>query len=669
MMANYMDAQGQDWRTSPIGKYRQQRAIYSKAVQGAEAYLNGGQGNEYTSYLRSRYGHWTPEKDAMAVWIATDADASESAWNPAIGPATDALQASGLAITPATRGAIQNPHIMTMRPGARKAAVRSLLRYCMRDDRMQGVDAGTTEGAVLLGEIARSVPNAQSVIEIDAASGGRDLSTDVVNSHAMLSNEVGLGIGQTYAASASGVGTVAANITGVSGMKAARTFDQVRRMCVATYGAEQGQQMFDTILVASQDRVRMMNTAGVQTRMMVDPGFTGQLDNFVESAAGGYVNIDDPGNAGQRDNLQTAIQAAGITVRHLGTAGFSSGRANAVYRWIQDGNNPNHISGQDIIVAERLISSGAPRVSQSLVQVTRNLDSGTGQIPQETLHMYQDVAGHVDLGNARADQASAVKNILSAGGQVNRQTVEVATRLQYQPGGFQPSVFRVEANLLAQDVVRSGGDAHTVLSRAVAVEAKNRGIDSNLPLDQIMSRLESQGCGSQYIESKIMDIVQRGGFDSRQLTSPSTVEVMVTQPDGSEVPQQVTTFELAYQSASDFSQNAHRVTSIATAERIHGTQALNDEVILQTYDTVLEAGVEPQQMNIQRFYAAHALEQARQQFTIPPGGSQPMPNVRVLDMIRQDSRFNMSNASHGNLPKMDQQMWDALCTQWQKAGR
>jgi hypothetical protein len=145
------------------------------------------------------------------------------------------------------------------------------------------------------------------------------------------------------------------------------------------------------------------------------------------------------------------------------------------------------------------------------------------------------------------------------------------------------------------------------------------------------------------------------------------VEVMVNQPDGSVAPEQRTTMEIAYQAATDFSQNSHRVTSIAVAERVHGIESLADESILQTYDSVFEAGVDPNQMsNMQRFYAAHALQQAQHQFPVAKGGSAPVPNVRVLDMIRQDSRFKMDNARPGNLPQMDQSMYDDICQRWQQ---
>lgn len=647
LMANYMDAQGQDWRSSPIGKHRLQRAHFQQAVKGAEAYLNGQQGNEYTQYLQSRYGRWSDDKDAMATWVATDPGASESAWNPAIGPATDALQASGLAITPATRGAVQNPFVMTMRPGARKAAVRAVLRASMYDPRMDGFDSDTTEGAILLGEIARAMPESyvQTAIALDGVSGGKDLAPDVLSSHAQLASELAIPADATYRASSASVGTVAANITGNNAMRGAKNFEQVRRMAYQQYGPEEGARQFEQVVVASADRVRMMNTAGISTRMMIDPGFSNQLDNFVEGHAGGYVNIDDPSNAPRRDGLQTAIQAAGITVRHLGTAGFTPGRANAVYQHIANGGNPNQISGQEIIVAERLHDSPSVggRVTTSMVQVLRTLDGGgSGPLDSSMVTTVSEIASQVDLGNARADQAVAVRNVMSAGRPVNRQTVEVAARLQQEPGGFNESVFRVEANLLAAEVVRSPGDAHTVISHAVRAAATERGIDTNMPMNQILGELETRGVNSDWVEQKVMSIQRSGGFDARQLTSP-------------------TVFEVAYEAASDFSDNAHRVQSIQVAERVHGQSAIRDESILQTYDTVLEAGVEPREMNIQRFFAARALEEARTQFGPPSGGSCPPPSVRVMDAIRQDSRFRMDNASTKNPPKMDPSLYDDIC--------
>ena len=711
-LANYMSYQGQDFGTSAIAKNRMQRAVYAQAVKGSADYINGKQGNDYTEYLRGRYGAWNDQMDATAVWLATDGSSSESAWNPAIGPATDALSASGLAITAATRGAIQNPYVMTMRPGARKSAVGAVLRACMYDPRMEGVDPGSETGAVRLGEIARSMPESfvTSAISVNAVSGGKDLAPDNLQTVAQLSSELGMPADTTYRAMSLGAGAVAAGITGKSSFGRAKNFDEVRRMCYAESGGDSAAaaETYATIINSSADRVRMMNTAGVNARMMIDPSFSSQVNDFIADPAvcGGFVNIDDPNNSAQRDNLQTAVVAAGTTVRQMGTAGFTGGRAKAVFQWIQNGNNPNQMSGQDIVVAERLVTSGAPRLTPAVVQSARILDphgsgpmdaevvqridsvasyvessgsrsvqdvviadrllqsgatslsastvqvartlvsGGSGPIAPNLMADINDVAGYVDTRNARPEQAQIVRSMIREGGgqiPINAQTIEVATRVSQELGGFNASVTRIEANLVQQGIVRSAGDAHAVFSNCVRADAESRGIDPNGPLNEVLNAVQNDGGKMEVMEQAVMDIQKSGGFESRQMINPVV-------------------FQAAYNAMydPDPDANRNRVQSIQVAERIHGAGAVSSPEILEVYDEVLDNGVSGQQMNMQSFYAAKALQQANGQFGGGGGGGRVVPTYQAIQRILRDPRFSTNQASPNRVPQLPRDLFEEI---------
>lgn len=650
MAANLMAYSGKSFKQSAVAKNRFQREMYANAVHGSEAYIGGQQGNAYTEYLRGRYGGWTGDMDATAVWLATDQDASESAWNPAIAPATDALAASGLAITGATRGAIQNPQIMTMRPGARKAAVKAVLRASMYDPRMEGRDPGTMEGGVLLGEIAKSMPESyvQTAIAVDAVSGGKDLSPDNLQAIGQLSSELNVPPDSIYRASSLASGWVAKGVTGNASALGARSFDQVRRVVnaqhVGSSNPEAAKEAYQNVLVDTADRVRDMNTAGITTRMMTDPGFANDLHQFIDTSC------PDIGN---RDSVRSAIVASGTTVRQLGTAGFTQKAAAGVLQYIQDGNNPQQLNGQDITVLEKLTSVGGSNLnlSQSMVQVARNLPAfqSGGTITPNDIQAVQDIASQVELGNARPDQAIAVKNVLDSGGTVSRGTVEVAARLMRQSGGFDTGMFRVQADLLANEVVRSPGDAHMVVSNCVNSAARTAGIDpSNKAIPQILSELQqiSPNYSMDTVQQTISNISRGGNFDSRQMVDPVV-------------------FEAAYQAQNFMPTNSHRVASIQIAERIHGSAALSMPDVMETYDDVLEAGVNPEQMNSQRYFAARALKDYKSANGVP-ASSGPQPVYQVLERIRQDSRFQANGASLQSPPQLDGGLFSDLMNmrQW-----
>jgi hypothetical protein len=193
--------------------------------------------------------------------------------------------------------------------------------------------------------------------------------------------------------------------------------------------------------------------------------------------------------------------------------------------------------------------------------------------------------------------------------------------------------------------VRNASDAHAVLQNCVvstARQANSNGANIDLSshnVNQMIADLQKTDGYSNYninaAQDTIMRLQRSGNFESRQLANPVV-------------------FEAAYQSQY-VPNNDIRPAAIQIAEKIHGANVLNNQSIMHTYDTVLKAGVDPQQMNLQRFYAAHAMEQFKSQMQQSGQSVQlPMPTVQMLDRIRQDPNFvqSLSTASINQPPAL-----------------
>ncbi len=651
--ANLNSYYGGNWASTGLGKQQFQNAMYSAAVEGATGYVSGKNGNSYTQYLRQRYGAFDQERMDTLTLISTDPEAAESAWNAGIVQATDRLIASGTKISAANRGAALNPYVASLRPAAAGSAIRAMVLYGMNDPRMappQGMTrddfVNSGEGGMLLGEVLRGMnpEEAKAVHETFLQTGGADLSSHIVAPVTNLAMQNNTPAGVAYRALSSNLGTVASNVTGNSAFKGAKTFDQVHKIATQQYGSEVGGQMYDTVVRVANERAQI----GLQTvgRLVVDQDVAGIMDGAMEQI-GGWQQVADSADVGGRDRVQTMANAVGLTVSRLGAHAATPQRAHAVYRYMSDGNQgAQSLSAQDIIIAERLVGNGpgqmgAQRISQSMVQVLRNLDAeNMGNIDLTTV---QDIAGQVDAGNARPDQAYAVNMVRGAGYKVTRQAVEIAASLDSMDA-YSPETFRVVANLVSSGVVQNASSAPTVFTTAVSKAARDAGIDINQPLNKVLSQLEAQGGGNAgTIASDIAALKVSGGFEDRQLVDPMV-------------------FEAAYDAMHDPSSSAHRVQSIRIAERIHGHGSIKDPGVLNVYDDMLESGVDPQDLTddyvgLQRYYAASALRAAQAQYTVPAGKKAPQPTTRMLDRIRTDPRFVMRNARPNSPPKMGQQMF------------
>ncbi len=669
MSANWLAYTGSSFKQTATAKQRFGQSLYAQAAKGSSDYIGGHSGNAYTQYLRQRYGDWDKDKDATCVFLATDTESSESAWNSQINAATDALISSGIPISAETRGAMQNQLIMQQRPGARKAAVRALLRATYGMAKQAQADHNISPDAFnnLHGEIARNMPEdfTRSAIAIDAVSGGADVSPASIDTVQQLSSELGLDPGVTYRAMQRVMPGVASSIASRDGRFIARAdgsrapvgvdaanFDQVSALAGQAYadaGPGAAQAVYGQVLTGSANAVRMMTAAGITPRQMTEPGFAQKLDSYVAHSAESWDALVDVDNPGRQDALQAVASAAGATVRHLGTGGFTPGRAGAALQYVQSGGSINNLSAGKIVVAERIVDAGYTPTDSMVESLIRLDPIGQRNVPMETV---QTIASHIDAGNARPENVAVVSRLMDAGVDVNRQTVEVGIR-QMTAGSFNPGVVRMEATMLQAGVATNAAGAHSIMQNCVIQSASRAGINTaNVPMNQIIQQLESQGVTISDIGDTIMDIQRKGGFQERQLASP-------------------TIFQVAYDTQMDHSASSHRLQSIRVAEQIHGIDAVQDDpTILNAYDEQAEYGVKPQQMSIQTCQATRALAAARQAYHSSPGAdpsARPvMPTARNLQRIIEDKRFVMGNPR--TAPSIDPNFYSEMALPRPSAG-
>lgn len=129
MAAGILAYNGSSWTQTAAAKQRFARSMSKHAAIGAQAYVNGGPGNEYTEFLVNRYGEMNQDQQAWAVHMATNPESPESGWNWKLQPATDALIQNGIGINALNRASAANTAVLKAQPWLRGAAIRGTAAY------------------------------------------------------------------------------------------------------------------------------------------------------------------------------------------------------------------------------------------------------------------------------------------------------------------------------------------------------------------------------------------------------------------------------------------------------------------------------------------------------------------------------------------------------------
>ncbi len=147
--------EGKDYRESAIGKFRAREGMQRYAVEGAEAYYRGEDGNDYTKMLKQMHGDWSGDRQADTDSMMVDASRPDSPWNASYGTVGDNLSSLALKPNVHNRAAAGNGWVMSMNKGQQAKAVRAVSAYLQQHPSTAGLDGADLSST--LGNLANNL--------------------------------------------------------------------------------------------------------------------------------------------------------------------------------------------------------------------------------------------------------------------------------------------------------------------------------------------------------------------------------------------------------------------------------------------------------------------------------------------------------------------------------
>lgn len=537
MIANWLEANGKSWYSTPWAKENFNKGIFAAAADGSKAFITGGQGNAYTDYLKGRFGDWDADgkgtQDAMAVHLITNPESSESPWNRNIGPATENLIQSGIPISASTRGAMQNMAIQAMHPARRKQAVFATLSYLYPQAKEMYGNEDPAVFGLALGEMARALPADQvnSALTMYQISGQSDLNPGYASAVSALAVDTGRDLPMAYGALATAAPYVAQQIGRVragTNLASIRTIADLDAVVQPAHG-ETHQQAFQVVMESTSAALKAGELHGVPMKTVMNPDVAPSLYEFMGA---------DMGNM----NTPQAHRKMQIVARNLGTIGTPNDTRtlNAIYTYVNNGGSLNAMDADHVNVTARLVEAGVTgRVLPSAVDVAiqGGYANSTGPLPIAEI---QAAASHYASGQVSDYRFVPVVSHMARAGMSNisNQTIRIAAEAIADTGGnFHEE--HVKAVIRVSQGLRNSNLAPNVVETFVRAEGHNQGIANaaDLPLHQLIGELESRGTTMDTVASHISTIQRAGGFSDHQLQDSSAVQLMVdTQTSGSATP-------------------------------------------------------------------------------------------------------------------------------------
>lgn len=355
LIANWMEANGKSWYSTPWAKENFNRAMFSSAVEGSSAFIRGDKGNAYTDYLRGRFGDWDADgkgtQDAMAVHLITNPESAESPWNRNIGPATENLIQSGIPISMGSRGAMQNMAIQAMHPARRKQAVFATLSYLYPQAKELYGNEDPAVFNLALGEMARALPAEQvnTALAMYQQTGQADLRPEYAAPVAALAADTGREVPLAYSSLATAAPYVAQQMGRVrsgTNINAIRTIADLDAVIQPANG-ETHTQAFQTVMETTSQALKTGEMHGIPMRTVMNPDVAPSLYEFM---GGDIAHMNTP----------NAHQKMRIVARNLGTIGTSNDARtlHAIHTMVQSGTSLNSLDADHINVGAQLVDSG-----------------------------------------------------------------------------------------------------------------------------------------------------------------------------------------------------------------------------------------------------------------------------------------------------------------------
>lgn len=530
LIANWMEANGKSWYSTPWAKERFSRGVMSAAVTGAAAYVSGDQttANAYTTYLQDRFGDWDADnkgtQEALAIHYITNPDSSESPFNRNIGPATESCINSGISLSPGARGAMQNMAIQGMHPARRKQAVYAMLAYCFPDiEERYGNPDKNPVFDLALGERCRALPaeEVNAALAMYQVSGLADLKPEYTSHVNAVAADTGRELPLCYSSLATAAPHVARQLGRV---RASTNLDPVRTISdlnavIVPSGGETKEEAINVVLATTGAALRAGELHGIPMRTIQDAGTAAAIYEFMGSDV---VNINTP----------SAHRKMQVIAKNLSTPGTpnDAGTFTAIYSYGQAGGNIQQLDADHINIATRLVDSGVSgRVLPAAVEmaIQNGYHSSAAPLPVAEL---VNAAQHYASGQVSDYRYARIVSQMSGANMrnISNQTIRLAAEAIADTGG-EFNEQHVAAVVRVSQGLRNGNFAPDVVETFVRAEGIRANIPSaaDMPLGQLIGELDSSGRGMEKIADSIVSVQRMGGFADRQLQEPATVQLLV----------------------------------------------------------------------------------------------------------------------------------------------
>jgi hypothetical protein len=652
LAANWYSNTGSSFKQTVRAKERFAQQRYTAAAAGSAAYVSGQQGNAFTQYLRGKYGDWDDKMDVMATAMLTDPEMSESPWNTAIGPATDALVSGGIPICAQTRGAMQNPAVMAMHPSRRKLAVPALLRYTFPEAKAHYGHMDPTVFAQAHAEMARALPQSEveAAVALDTASGGQDTSPTFATPVMQLAAETGMDVPKCHAAM-SAILPYAAQSTGRLRMGAnPRNISTMRDLYynLEPLQGESHQEAFATLSVGTVQGMKVANASGLDAKLF--------LNEDTASAAMGFLGNDlhdvySPAAQGKFAVMRTVINDR--------NSPSNTSTLNAVFEHVNQGGALERMDSVHIRAISNLHAAGGTRaVAPHVVEyaiATGNTDPNPGDINSMIRQAEPYRTGQV------TDMRSAVHvgRLSDIGIAPTRQTINFAIENAAMHGGDRIDAQEMRAIIRIGEGCRNPSTApkvFEVFARDLASDSGVANADS-LPVGQLMGELQRHVPNyASRIEHTAVNVQRAGRFSDSQMGDKGVVNLAV---------------EAVQQSGT----SGYTLPAINVAARLIGAeniQSINDAPI-QVIEEFLDNGGSMDRMTLGDLNAGVALYEARQVAIQEAAAASNYQAVAQCEMVRltprnlgtvqQSASFSARGAGPAHLDLNDaaqRAVWDRL---------
>lgn len=613
LAANWYAATGSSFKQTVRAKERFAQARYSAAVAGSTAYVAGQQGNAYTSYLRDKYGDWNDAMDTAATFILTDPECSESPWNPAIGPATDALVSAGIPISAQTRGAMQNPSVMAMHPSRRKLAVPALLRYTFPEAKAQ---YGHLEPAVFAqahAEMARALPQSEveAAVALDTASGGQDTSPTFAAPVMQLAAETGMDVPKCHAAM-SAILPYAAQATGRLRMGAnPRNISTMRDLYynIEPLQGETHQEAFANLSVGTVQGMKVANASGLDAKLF--------LNEDTASAAMGFLgndinNVYSPSAQGKFAVMRTVINDR--------SSPSTTSTLNAVFDHVNQGGALERMDSVHIRAISNLHSAGGSRAVAPHVVEYAIATGNTEPSPADINNMIRQAEPYRTGQVTDMRSAIHVGRLSDIGVAPTRQTINFAIENAAMHNGERIDAQEMRAIIRIGEGCRNPASApkvFEVFARDLAADSGVANADS-LPMGTLMNELaRSVPNYASRIEHTAVNVQRAGRFSDSQMADKGVINLAV---------------EAVQQSGT----SGYTLPAINVAARLIGAENINsiNDAPIQVIEEYLDNGGSMDRMTLGDLNAGMAVYEARQVAIQEAAAASNYQAVAQCEMVR-----------------------------------